>query len=398
MVARSPGNMPVTKKKTILVHHFVGMMPLAGIAWQATQYLSALKRLGHDVWYIEDNGVNPYSPKENQLVWDSTYNIDYVRRMMERLGLGDRWAYWDPVKEGSWRGVGRARLMRLYGEADALINLCGSTKLRDEHMACPMRILIDTDPGYEQIKVAQGDAYSTEFVDAHTHLFTYGQNIGEPGCLIPAGDRRWNKTRPPVDLELWPLDGRPAPEAFTSVATWQNKGKNVRWQGQTYQWSKHTNFLKFLDMPKRSGRKFELALITPDASVNKQVEDAGWRVLDGAQQSETMESYADFVRRSRGEFTVAKDIYVRTSSGWFSDRSVCYLASGRPVLMQSAGFEKFIPTGEGLFSYATHDEAITALDAIDADYERHRKAARRLAESHFECSAVVKEILDTVGL
>ncbi len=388
----------MSRKKTILVHHFVGQMPLAGIAWQATQYLSALKRLGHDVWYVEDNGVNPYSPKENQLVWDSTYNIAYVRTMMERLGLGDRWGYWDPVKEGSWAGVGRERMMALYGEADALINLCGSTKLRDEHMACPVRILIDTDPGYEQIKIAQEDAYSTEFVDAHTHLFTYGQNIGSPDCLIPAGTRPWKPTRPPVDLALWPYDGRPAPAAFTSVATWQNKGKNVRWQGQSYQWSKHTNFLKFLDMPKRSGRAFELALITPDASVNAQVEEAGWRVLDGAVQSETMDSYAEFVRRSRGEFTVAKDIYIRTNSGWFSDRSVCYLASGRPVLMQSAGFEKFLPTGEGLFSYRDHDEAIAALDAVDADYERHRKAARRIAEDHFECSAVVKEILDTVGL
>ena len=388
----------MSARKTILVHHFVGQMPLAGIAWQATQYLSALRRLGHDVWYIEDNGVNPYSPKENQLVWDSTYNIAYVRSMMERLGLGDRWAYWDPVKDGSWEGIGRDKLMRLYGEADALINLCGSTKLREEHMKCPVRILIDTDPGYEQIKIAQNDAYSTEFVDAHTHLFTYGQNIGDADCLIPAGTRPWKPTRPPVDLELWPYDDRPAPAAYTSVATWQNKGKNVRWQGQSYQWSKHTNFLKFLDLPKRSGRAFELALITPDPSVNQQVEEAGWRVLDGAVQSETMDSYADFVRRSRGEFTVAKDIYVRTNSGWFSDRSVCYLATGRPVIMQSAGFEKTIPVGRGLFSYTDHEQAIAALDAIDKDYEAHRKAARKLAEDHFECSAVVKEILDTVGL
>jgi len=388
----------LSARKTILVHHFVGQMPLAGIAWQATQYLSALRRLGHDVWYIEDNGVNPYSPKENQLVWDSTYNIGYVRSMMERLGLGDRWAYWDPVKDGAWEGIGRDKLMRLYGEADALINLCGSTKLREEHMKCPVRILIDTDPGYEQIKIAQADAYSTEFVDAHTHLFTYGQNIGDADCLIPAGTRPWKPTRPPVDLELWPYDGRPAPKAYTSVATWQNKGKNVRWQGQSYQWSKHTNFLKFLDLPKRSGRDFELALITPDPSVNQQVEEAGWRVLDGAVQSETMDSYGDFVRGSRGEFTVAKDIYVRTNSGWFSDRSVCYLASGRPVIMQSAGFEKTVPVGKGLFSYTDHEQAIAALDAIDKDYETHRKAARKIAEDHFEGTSVVKDILDKVGL
>jgi len=121
-------------------------------------------------------------------------------------------------------------------------------------------------------------------------------------------------------------------------------------------------------------------------------------VLDGAVQSETMDSYGDFVRRSRGEFTVAKDIYVRTNSGWFSDRSVCYLASGRPVIMQSAGFEKTIPVGKGLFSYTDHEQAIAALDAIDKDYETHRKAARQIAEDHFEGTSVVKDILDKVGL
>jgi hypothetical protein len=385
-------------KKTILLQHFAGLMPLAGIAWQAMHYVLALKRLGYDVWYVEDNGVNPYSPKENQLVWDSSENIAFVRRMMERFDLGDRWAYWDPVKEGSWHGVSKERLFRLYREADALINLCGSTKLRDEHMACPVRILIDTDPGYEQIKLAQGDAYSTEFVDAHTHLFSYGANLGQPDCLLPVGDRRWRPTRPPVLLDLWPIELDASARHYTSVATWQNKGKNVRWQGETYQWSKHLNFLKFLDLPQRSSCAFELALITPDPAVNAEVAAKGWRLVDPVAVSETMESYAAFIRRSRGEFTVAKDIYVRARSGWFSDRSVCYLASGRPVLMQETGFSKYLPTGKGLYAYADHEGALAALEAIETDYATAQRSARALAEAHFEATALVGEIVEAAGL
>ncbi|MBI1775176.1 MAG: hypothetical protein HYR63_07515 [Proteobacteria bacterium] len=385
-------------RKTILVQHFAGLMPLAGIAWQAMHYVLALKRLGFDVWYVEDNGVNPYSPKENQLVWDSTENIAFVRRMMERFDMGDRWAYWDPVKEGSWHGVSRERLFGLYGQADGLINLCGSTKLREEHMACPVRILIDTDPGYEQIKLAQGDAYSTEFIDAHTHLFSYGANLGQPDCLLPVGERRWRATRPPVLLDLWPAELGRAPAAYSSVATWQNKGKNVRWQGETYQWSKHVNFLKFLDLPERAKVPFELALITPDPAVNAEVAAKGWRLVDPIAVSETMESYGDFIRASRGEFTVAKDIYVRARSGWFSDRSVCYLASGRPVLMQETGFSKFVPVGKGLYSYVDHDGALAALDAIEGDYKSAQCAARQIAETHLDAMVLVKEIVEAVGL
>jgi hypothetical protein len=265
-------------------------------------------------------------------------------------------------------------------------------------MACPVRILVDTDPGYEQIRLDADDAYHREFVDAHTHLFTYGRNIGNPECPIPTGPRTWHKTWPPVLLDAWPPDFDHRPPQYSSVATWQNKGKNVRFRGETYQWSKHVNFLRFLDMPTRSGSAFKLALITPDPKIDDEIRSQGWHVIDGATQSETMDGYADFIRGSRGEFTVAKDIYVRLNSAWFSDRSVCYLASGRPVIMQETGFSKFAPVGEGLFAFRDHDEAVAALNEIERDYPHHQRAARRIAERHFDARVLVGDIVRTAGL
>ncbi|MSP88368.1 MAG: hypothetical protein EXQ92_06090 [Alphaproteobacteria bacterium] len=388
----------MARRKTVLVLHFAGLMPLAGIAWQAMHYVLGLRRLGYDVWYVEDNGVNPYSPKENQLVWDSTENIAFVTAMMARHGLSDRWAYWDPVKEGSWRGVSRDRLMALYGEADALVNLCGATKLREEHMKCPVRIYIDTDPVYAQVKLDQQDAYYLDYVDSHTHLFTYGENLGAADCPVPLGARTWNKTRPPVVLDQWQPDYGRTPDCFTSVATWQNKGKNLRFQGETYQWSKHVNFLRFLDLPRRTQQCFRLAMITPDAKVNAEVAAHGWRFEDPIAVSASMDSYADFIRDSRGEFTVAKDIYVRPRSGWFSDRSVSYLAAGRPVITQRTGAEKYVPAGRGLFNYDDWDEILSAVDAINADYGAHCRWAREIAAEYFDSDKLLKDMMDRAGV
>jgi hypothetical protein len=388
----------MAKKKTILVLHFSGRMPIAGVGWEGMNWVLALKKLGHDVWYVEDNGVNPYSFAQNSVVWDSAENIGFVKRMMERFDLGDRWAYWDPVTEYSWHGVSKERAMRLYGEADAIINLCGATKLREEHMRCPVRILIDTDPIYEQIKLAKGDADSIAYVDAHTHLVTIGENLGAADCPVPLGDRTWHKVRPPINLDVWPADFDRAPANFSSLATWAHSSKNIDFEGESYQWSKHMNFLRFLDLPKRTTQPLDLALITPNAEVDRQVRDNGWHLLDPVPLSNNLESYADFLRGSRGELSVAKDIYVRPRSGWFSDRSVCYLASGRPVIAQDTAFKKYVPTGEGLFAFSTHEEALAAIETINADYPRHQRAARAIAEEYFEATKQVQRVLDAAGL
>jgi hypothetical protein len=391
-----PGSL-VRKRGTIVLLHFVGQMPLAGIAWQAVNYLVGLEKLGYEAWYVEDHGANPYDPRISSVVMDCGYNLGYLQGAMERHGLAGRWAYWDAIND-VYHGLSRERVCSLFAEADGLINLCGATKLRDDHLRCPVRIMIDTDPVYEQIKYAKADPAARAYLGAHTHFFTYGANLGTDACRVPLCGIPWRATRPPVDLDLWPrAEGQPP--CFTTIATWENRGKNIEFDGTTYLWSKHVNFLKFLDMPKhRPQTCFQMAMLPPDDAVRREVEGAGWSLIDPRPVSADMASYQAFIAGSRGEFTVAKDIYVRPNSGWFSDRAVCYLAAGRPVVTMRTGFTSFCPVGRGLFDYATHEEALVAIDAIEADYPRHSRAARELASEYFASDRVIGDLLKEVGL
>jgi hypothetical protein len=391
------GHRPLRHRGTILVHHFVGQMPLAGIAWQAMHYLIGLRRLGYDVWYIEDGGANPYDPRVQSVMMRCDYNVAYLRRTMESHGFGERWAYWHAV-EDEWHGLSGDAVTRLYREADALINLCGATRLREEHLACPVRIMIDTDPVYEQIKYAKADPEARAYLDAHTHFFSYGENLGAEDCPVPLCGIDWQPTRPPVALEAWPASDR-AGEAFTTIATWENKGKDIDFAGARYVWSKHVNFLRFLGLPRRRPNlAFALAMDPPDAGVRARVSQAGWLLADPGPVSAGMDAYRDFITGSAGEFTVAKDIYVRPNSGWFSDRSVCYLAAGRPVVTMRTGFGKFYPVGNGLFEFANEDEALAAIDAVVSDYARHSQAARELAHEYFRAERVLGALMASVGL
>lgn len=385
------------KRGKIVLLHFVGQMPMAGIAWQAINYLAGLEKLGYEAWYVEDHGANPYDPRISSVVMDCDYNLAFLRRAMEQHGLADRWAYWDAIND-VYHGLSRERVHALYAEADALINLCGATQLREEHLRCPVRIMIDTDPVYEQIKYAKSDPAARAYLDAHTHFFTYGANLGTPACAIPLCGVPWRPTRPPVDLDLWPVAER-SPRCFTTIATWENKGKNIDFASATYLWSKHVNFLKFLDLPReRPQTCFRMAMLPPDDAVRREVEDAGWGLVDPRPVSADMGAYREFISGSRGEFTVAKDIYVRPNSGWFSDRAVCYLATGRPVVTMRTGFAEYCPAGRGLFDYATRAEALAAIDAIGSDYAGHSRAAREIAAECFGNRQVIGELLGDVGL
>jgi hypothetical protein len=379
----------------VVVLHFVGQMPLAGIAWQAIQYLAGLERLGFETWYVEDHGANPYDPRLDSVVMECDYNVEFLSRVMAAHGLQGRWAYWDAIND-VYHGLTRERVRELYRESDALLNLCGATRLRDEHMLCPVRAMIDTDPVYEQIKYAKADQAARAYLDAHTHFFTYGENVGGPGWIVPLCGIPWQGTRPPIVLDLWPAAAGPG-ECWSTIATWENKGKNIEYGGESYVWSKHTNFLRVLDVPKDLRAPFEIALLPPPADVAQRLRAGGWRITDTRPVSAGLDDYGDYVRRSRGEFTVAKDIYVRTESGWFSDRSVCYLASARPVVTMATGWSRFYPAGEGVLEYRERDEAVAALQAVEGDYARHAQAARDIAAEYFSSGAVLGRLVAGMG-
>ena len=385
------------RPEPLLVLGLVGQYPVAGVAWQAIHYLVGLERLGYEVYYVEDSGAAPYDPRSGGRTDDCTYACQYIAEMMRRIGLADRWAYLDMAR-GETHGPSGPRLPALYREAAVLVNLCGATAPREEHRRGGRLLYIETDPVFEQIRIADGDESSLGFLASHDVLFTYGENLGADDCPVPLARFDWKKTRPPVVPDLWAGPDEPTTPFFTSIATWENKGKDIAFRGTTYRWSKHVNFLRFLDLPQHTPARLRLAMDPGDAAVTERLTGLGWDLVDPRPVSSDLDAYRDFVLASRGEFTVAKDLYVRPRSGWFSDRSVCYLAAGRPVVTQETGFSKFIPTGEGLFAFSERDEIVDAFARIAADYPRQSAAARRIATEHFGAEPVLRRLLADAGL
>ena len=205
--------------------------------------------------------------------------------------------------------------------------------------------------------------------------------------------------RQPILLDLWD-SGRPSKPEFTTVCNWKQGGRELEYQGETYHWSKHHEFLKFIDLPRRIDQPIELAmgLTNLAADARQLLQSNGWRLSDAHAFTTDPWPYRDYVKASRGEFTVAKDQNVRLQSGWFSERSACYLAAGRPVITQDTGFGNVLPTGEGLFAFATMDDILAGFDAINSDYLRHSRAARAIAEEYFRAETVLNKVLDDMGL
>jgi hypothetical protein len=400
----------------------MGRMPLAGVAWQVLHYLEGFRRLGADVYYVEDTGSWPYDPEQNTITQDCRYTVEYISRLMARYGFQDHWAYRAATQEEGTFGLSESQVQRLFDQADALVNVTGSTVLRAEHLHVPVRIYLETDPVLPQIEVAKGSRFPIDQLDAHTHHLTYGENLGAPDCGVPVGRFEYRPTRQPIVLDWWtPANGPatreappPSTASFTTVANWRQSGKDFEWCGETYTWSKHHEFLKFFDLPRRTAQPLELALAVKgnpregdhlwvpadpeDAEALRLLTSHGWRVIDAMAVSKNISPYRDYILASRGEFTVAKDQNVRLRSGWFSDRSACYLAAGRPVVTQDTGFGKLLPTGEGLFAFSTIEDAVAALDAIDSDYARHSGAARAIAEEYFRAETVLAKLIQDAGL
>ena len=387
-------------KGRVVILGMMGRTPFAGVAWQVLHYLEGLRRLGYDVAYVEDTDDWPYDPEQNSVTDDCTYTINYLGRLMAWCGLGERWAYRAAAQEGRYFGPLAERAERLFEEADALVNLTGATVLRDAHLRVPVRVYLETDPVLPQIEVAQGRRFTIDLLAAHTHHFTYGENLGAPDCRVPLGRFAYRPTRQPVVLDWWapPAGPPPAGAPFTTVASWEQSGKDIEWEGQTYFWSKHREFLKLLDLPRRTRQSLELALACGDAQALELLRANGWRVVDALALSKDVLPYRDYFFGSAGELTVAKDQNIRLRSGWFSDRSACYLAAGRPVITQDTGFGNALPTGRGLFAFRTMEDVLAALDAVRTNYGRHSRAAREVAAEHFAAEKVLGKLCAEVGL
>jgi hypothetical protein len=383
-------------KGTILVAGSFAQKPgHGGHTWVLLQYLLGLRRLGWRVLFLDrldpevcrDAAGRPCPPGESE-------NLRYFLDVMRRFGLADDFAL--PTGRGDgWIGLSRAQVLERAGGAALLLNIMGFLRDPDVLGRVPRRVFLDIDPGFGQMwrELGLADVFA-----GHDAYVTIGENIGRPGCTVPTCGLSWVTTRQPVVLDHWrALDG--GGEAFTSVASWRGAYGPVEYRGKTYGLRVH-EFRKFAALPRRSGAPFQVALDIQHADAKDMalLRDNGWELADPQAVAGNPWSYQAYIQGSWAEFTVAKNMYVQTQSGWFSDRSICYLASGKPVLAQDTGLESLYPMGQGLLTFTTLDEAAAGVAEIRGNYARHARAARALAEQYFDSDKVLRRLLGKLGV
>jgi hypothetical protein len=403
------------KPLRIVVVGTLASMPYAGMAWMHMQIALGLLRLGHDVYYMEVTSVWPYDPVRKTKVNDSDYAVPYLIRVADYFGMSDRWAYRRSFSDNEWVGMAKEKAEDLLAHADLVLNVAGATRVRTKHNLKVRRLVYyGTDPVYHEIGFANRDNIARRTVDQHDDFITYGENIGNPDCPIPPLPRLRSRTRQPVLMDYWE-DGAPTKSEFTTVCNWKQSGHDIEFRGETYYWSKDREFMKFINLPTLVQTPIELSMGLVDSKVTRpgfgdlipalgMTEDEldlltnnGWKLNDAHKFTTAPWSYRSYIIASRGEFSVARDQNVRLRSGWFSERSACYLAAGRPVITQDTGFGASLPTGEGLFAFNSMDEIIAAFEAIQSDYERHGRAARAIAYEYFRAETVLAKVLKDLG-
>ena len=362
----------------------------------AMAYASGFQQLGHEVYLIEQVGSNRCTNARNQRIpfdqWDGKEHFEAVARS---YNIWPRCCL--IYKQGeATHGLAFTDAVNIAKRADLLITRSGQIHKVPEIFDAPKcRAYFDGNPGNTQFFAhQQGREY--EALDRYEHLFTLGLNIGTDTCPIPTGTRQWHRQVRPVVLNDWPSASHPQSPRFTTISSWKGRG-TFEWDGQ-FSGEKSDNWLRVLDLPKKSGQKFEIALRFDSGNhqIDREMfEQKGWNLSDPG-LLKTFHDYRNYIGQSRAEFSVAHNRYVEFSTGWFSDRSPLYLASGKPVLVQSTGIEAHLPTGKGLLTYTTMDEALAGIEAINRDYAGQCQAAREIAEVFFDSRKVLNNILKTI--
>jgi hypothetical protein len=380
---------------------FMGSCPIAGVIWQHLHYIVGLQRLGHDVYYVEDSARLPYNPETFEVGDEFDYAAQLLDRLAREFEFKNRWSFCARyLPDNPTAGLPLKKVRQLYREADAILNICGTQEFNDDLLTSDRILYIESDPGVEQIKIDQGARETIAYLRRHHALFTFGENVGGKSFPVPAHRFKWLPTRQPVVTDLWKTRRSPPQAAvLTSIANWSTSGlKDITWRGKKYLWSKSPEFLRFIAAPKKAGETFELATDIKDQKIKGKFERNGWRLTSPLQLSVDYWLYRDYIRRSKGEFTVAKDQYIRLNTGWFSDRSACYLAAGRPVITQETGFSKNYGGEKGLLAFQSLGEIVEAVKMINADYPAHSKAARAIAREVFEAETVLSSLLVRAGV
>jgi hypothetical protein len=402
--SKAGGKHCMREKLTIIVTGYAATYPFGGATWDYLQYVIGFKRLGHRVYYLEDTGKWTWDIARNTFTDDARTNVAYLARSLAALepALADHWAFRDVHDQ--YHGMSQAQVAQLCREADVFINYSGSCILREEYLACRTKVYLDTDPLYNQageVDYLRGTAdaetrWAVDYMLQHDRFLSFAENIGKPHCTIPTALFAWQPTRQPIVLDAWEKPDLPVRDVYSTIMSWQSNEGLVTLNGVVYG-GKHAEFAKVINLPRRTSQALELAIGGGQPPVDLLYQH-GWQVVNGYAVSADPWQYREYIRASKAEFSVAKQAYVATRSGWFSCRSACYLAAGKPVVVQDTGFSECIPTGKGILAFATEDEALEAIAQVNRDYPLHAAAALRLAREYFDASQVLQEFLQTALL
>jgi hypothetical protein len=366
-----------------------------GHAWVFLQYLLGFRRLGFEVLFLDRLDANMCVDRQGRACrFEDSENRRYLLQVMQRFGLEQSFSL--DFNRGEFvLGIPRCEVLARIGGA-VLINVMGYLDEVEILGRAGQRVFLDIDPGFGQMWQALG---LCRMFHSHDQYVTIGLNIGGSNCAIPTCGINWITTPQPIVLEHWPTQPVQSTGRFTSIVSWRGPFGPVEYNGKTYGLRAH-EFRKLLELPRETGQQFELALDIdpPETADLDRLSVNGWSLVDPRTVAAEPWNYQRYIQQSLAEFMVAKEMYVKANSGWISDRSICYLASGKPVLAQDTHFGHLLPTGEGLLLFSSLPDAAAGVEKISRDYDRHARVARRLAEEHFDSDQVLGRLLGKLGV
>ena len=380
-----------TSRLRVVVLGYIIRGPLGGLAWHHLQYVMGFAQLGHDVYFVEDSDDFPacYDPLTDSSSTDPSYGLRFATDAFARVGLSDRWAYFD-AHQGSWLGPAGGQALEVFRTADLIVNVSGVSPWRPWLTHAPARAFVDTDPVFTQIDHLTSQE-KRSIASHYTSFFSFGENIANGRSTVPDDGLPWQPTRQPVVLDAWPDSPGPAKGHFTTVMVWESYPAR-EYRGRRYG-MKSSSFRDYVDLPGKTDSIMELAIGVPPQP-RAMLESKGWILRDPRGPSRDPWTYQQYIQQSKAEFGIAKHGYVVSRSGWFSERSAAYLASGRPILVQETGFSDWMRVDRGVVPFSSPEEARAAVEEINNRYTLHCRAAREIAEEYFDARRVLSKLLE----
>jgi hypothetical protein len=377
----------------VIITGLVGQYPFGGVIWDYLHYLLGFRSLGHEVLYLEDSGAWPYDPVAGTITHDCSFALQSLTKIFTDFDLAESWVYRNGA-DGKFYGAGEKVAREWLRQGDLLVNVSSAGWLRDYDLRVGHKMFIDGDPMFCQIGLLDGSnpQYAGRVRDHDSH-FTFGLSVGQPNCPVPVDGICWRPTVQPIALEHWPVAPIRPDAPWTTVMNWASYRPKI-WQGKEYG-QKNLEFIKFKELPTKTSAPFRLAMGMGVGGhcPTKELRKLGWDLVDPQEVAPDHQSYRSFLTSSRGEWSIAKHGYVERKTGWFSCRTACYLAAGRPAVVQETGWSQHLPRQQGILPFSNLEEAADCIRQINRDYESHAEAARQVAEEYFDAKKVCRDLI-----